>query len=190
MEKNNRASKRTFGLIFSIIAICIVIAAVLAFFMNGKRTDNSDGDTNVLIGILTCTSNTPKEPFFTLFDEIGPSHKIKVTFRGGKYDKFNYTYDAKFDSEKKVEQALSALRAKYNRYMVSIKMDQESLSPTFSGVNDELLINLYIERQNLTVGTGKFALLSEKEFDDIDRFNVDDFKRMYAGKGFACQYEE
>jgi len=190
MGKNNRTDHKTIAVVFVIIAVCVAVVAFLLFVLNGRETRNSDGDTNILIGVLTCDSSSPTDVFFKGSGEVSPNHKVKVTFRGGKYDIFDYTYSARYDGSDRVQSALSTLKAKYNKYMVSVGMHQDNLSPTFSNMGSELIINLYIERKNLTQGTGKLVFLNEQNFVDIDRYSVEDFKRMYSSKGFACQYTE
>ena len=188
--KNGAVDHKTAITICGIIVVAVALAALLLFLMHGKETRNSTGESSEKIGVLLCKSNIPKTPFFKVTSETSSTHEIKVTFKNDTYDVFSYTYDAKFSSEAKVKEAEALLHADYNTYMSGIGLDPEGLSPAFSNATSELLINLYIPRNKLTVGTGKFAFLDEGEFTAIDHYSVNDFKKMYSGKGFTCQYTE
>ena len=190
-EVTKKAKNRSAGAICAAVVILVlVVGLVLVFLMNRTETRTWHDETTTTTGSLVCTNASPANAFFKHDDEVSAEHKIKVTFKGDQFDKLNYTYTGEFESNEEATSALSEMHADYNIYMGENGLDQEALYATFSPMENEGVINLYISRDDFNSATAKFVFLSNGEFKKMGKYSAEEVQKVYKNKGFTCQLSE
>ena len=191
-EDRPKKHKRRFGIaefLFLILIAGIVVVAFLVFAGRGEvRTSESEQADNT--SILVCKASDPANKFFSYKTENSAVHEVKIIFDNGDLDKINYNYTARYATNDEVETALSWMHADYNNYMGTISVYQEDLTPTFSAVGTEAIINLYFGGKTLNSETARFVFLTSDEYAKIKNMSTKSIEKMYRGKGFSCNFSE
>ena len=170
-----------------IVAIFTLAALGVIMLLQPKETRSTTTSTQAELKVLDCKSSSPTNPFFASDVATSPLHEVKLQYKNDNLDRVNYTYTAKFESQKIAENVLSLLHANYNIFMGKTSIYQEDLTPTFSNIDTEDIINLYIELQNLTVDTAKFIFLENEEYLKLNKLSIDEVKKIYEKKSFICE---
>lgn len=172
--------------LFSLIAIIVVLIIVFTGGTSKGSYTSSDNNT-ISVDSLVCSSSTPQSPFFKPQGASNPKHELKIILKNDHAEKVNYSYTGRFSSNQAAEDELSILHANYNKYMGGINIYQEDLYPTFSAIDNDGHINLYLDRSTLTADTAIFAFLSSAEYAGLENYSADKLTEIYTKKGFSCQ---
>lgn len=188
MDKGKPRSKigKTLTICGIIAMILIVIAVSIIILLQPKETHISSGTEKSSIEVLDCVSSVQNEPFFVSDKAIDSNHEVKITFNNNKPDKYNYTYIGKFDSNKIAEEELSWLHGDYNNYMGKIDIYQEDLSPSFTVLDNDVIINLYLDNKTLAVDTARFLFLTSEQFVNIKKMPITEVAKIYKNRSFNC----
>ena len=171
------------------ILICILVLAVV--ILNGGSESRTSINVNTnSIGILDCKSENPTGRFFSYESEKKSMHEVKIAFDDDGINKLSYTYTGNFSSNEEVVEALSSMHADYNKYMGTKDTYQEDLTPTFSPINLEAIINLYINEKTFNYDTARFVFLTDEEYAGIKTMSTKSIEKLYSGKGFSCKFSE
>lgn len=186
---------RTEILIVSLVLIAISAGLIWFFVGNGteSRTHNSE---TVISNYVDCNSTHPTDPFLYSTLSNDSNYEIKVAFDEKGISTLSFTYTGTFADAKIAEEESSRLLAKYNTYMgQETPYKNGVLSPAFSPVNENLVINLFMARRYLDRSTAKLIFLSEAEYEEIEDLNDHEeisnkLKTFYQGKEFICEIKD
>ncbi|MBR2795879.1 hypothetical protein IKE13_02425 [Candidatus Saccharibacteria bacterium] len=168
------------------VAIVLVVVFLLLNIFMPKEVYISDNNEPETIGSLYCKSSSPGGVFFNSDKVKSAEHEIKITMLDDKVDKMNYTYTGIFESREETEKELSKMHADYNIYMSGTNIYQEDLYPTFSNLETKGVINLYIQNNTLNSATAKLMFLSNDEYSQFDKYDLEMLEKVYNDKGFVC----
>ena len=188
-RKHYTTKQKTFRIIFILVFIVLIISLIFILLTPKETYVHGDGDAQmVFTDILQCKSSNPDVSFFT-YDAEKSEHTIKIIFKDNKINKINYTFDGNFSSDKKAETTLSQMHAEYNTYMGGTSIYQENLTPTFSLLGSEIIINLFIDEKYFVPSTAKIVFLDGNEYVRARDGNIDEIEEIYKSKGFLCDYK-
>ncbi len=170
-------------------AVLIVVAIVFVILSLTKKTElYISGDSEpITTDYLLCSAHSPSNAFFESNDAKQNEHKVKIIFKNNSIESINYTYTAKFASEKIASEVMDAMHAKYNIYMNDIGIYQEDLLPTFSVIDTEDIINFSVKNNYYTSGISRLVFLDADSFIPIGNLTKEIVQDKLEERGFSCK---
>lgn len=189
-EKSNH--KKRFGVVeFTALILIIVIVVILLLFLTGKSESYTSNTTREnSISILDCKSEKPNEKFFSHNAESTATHEIKIIFDNNAIDKLTYTYIGRYVTNTEAKDAISWMQGDYNKYMGTTSVYQEDLTPTFSVIGTEAIINLYFNTNTFNSETARFVFLDDGEYTAAKNMSAKNIEKIYREKGFSCEFNK
>lgn len=172
------------GILILIIGIILMIIWILSF---KKESVSTTEPQNNNYASLECTSSSPTNPFFTSTTVQRFTHEIKVLFSDQKIKEISYRYDGTYNSNEAAESAKAHLHAEYNKYMARNGVYEETLNPVFSTNKSKLMVSLYAETKKINPTVARLFFISADDYQTIDNYTAEDFKKLYESKGFSCK---
>lgn len=187
MNKNRQLLKM--AKICGVVAVCVLMIIFGVVLAQPKEIRISEKNDNEATTVLDCKSSVATLDAFFVSDVADDfMHEVKLIFDDDdNFSTINYTYSGVFNSEEDAGTALSLMHADYNIYMGKTNIYQEDLYPTFSVLGARGIVNLFIERNDLTVDTAKFIFLDSEQYEEVDEMTIDEVKMLYESKGFVCK---
>lgn len=173
------------AVVFASIVIIIVLA-IIWVFTNKSEVRTSTTISSAGYSALDCSSNDPSDPFFSSSSAQHSSHNIKILFIDNLIKEISYGYEGTYN-ESNLEVVEAKFHANYNIYMGSNGLNPESLNPVFSLYKSKVLVSIYAEPKKLNSAVARLFFISEDEYGVIGDYGLDDYKKMYESKGFACK---
>ncbi len=158
--------------------------------LKGKETHTSEGDEYISTTSLSCLAENPQNAFFVANDAISAKHDLKFLFKDNKIKNISYNYVGEFGSEAVASQKFSAMRAKYNMYMIKTPISQEALTPSFVVIEKSVNINLFFNESNFVAEMAPLVFLTPEDYVNINEMNIEEIKSMYEGLGFSCNIKQ
>lgn len=189
MFDNSKRFTNWLGWIIGLVVIVIFILVCWLLF-RGEETYITEPTNDAKITAIECTSSSPESPFFTDVDASSTKHTVKITFTSNKPAKFSYNYDANFSSESAAEHAHAVFHAKYNKYMASVSLNPDSLTPSFTSGGVTAKITLMTNVEKLNNDNLLFFFLDMDDYQRIRSYNEKEFAGIYNKKGFSCEIHE
>lgn len=193
MEYGNTSKhKKRFGVVeFTALILIIAIVVILLLTLTGNSASyTSDVIKENSISILDCKSENPNEKFFSHNAESAVIHEIKITFDDNTIDKLTYTYTGRYATNSEAKDALSWMQGDYNKYMGTTSVYQEDLTPTFSAIGTEAIINLYFNANTFNSETARFVFLDDGEYTAAINMSAKNIEKIYREKGFSCEFNK
>lgn len=184
MTEQKNTGKIIIALTVVVVGALLVLALIILFGSSETRISTKSPEGT--ISVLDCKSYSPSDPFFDRETEIRAEHRVKAKYSNEVFDGFDYTYTGTYNSADAAEEAISWLHADYNKYMSETGVNQEDLSPTFSAIKSDAVINIYLPTQYLNSGTAKLIFIGSNEFAGLKNKTIDEMKKLYEGKDFSC----
>lgn len=184
MKKVNSA---TVSRIFGVIALFAFTAFLAIVFLQPNESSSSTSLDQGKTTLLDCIANTLEDSFFISKDASSYSHEVKLVYQNDRLTKVNYTYTGQFASDNEADSALSWLHADYNNYMGRTSIYQEELSPTFTAIDANAIINIFMDEEHFAPETAVFVFLDANEYSMVKKSKLDDAKNLYESKGFYCK---
>ena len=184
--KNNKS------VLYIVIALTFIIVAVFLWLLiNGKETRTSSEKSEESISVLHCKAKGIEDAFFASTTANTIENEIKITFRGDKIDKIFYDYNGVYRSSEVAKEDETKLHARYNLYMGENKIEQDSLSPSYSITNSKLHITLYADNYGMINSvTSVFFFIDSDRIGDYGKSSIDELKSFYEKKSFKCEINE
>lgn len=183
---NNTRTIKTVAVGLSIIAVVAVVSLIILNVFGSKETYITDGGTTAAVSSLDCRIITPKDAFFYSDEDLNATSEVKATLVDDKFDKISFVYTGTFADNNAAKVVSSAMHADYNIYMNGTPIDFSELSPNFSVIGNQVVINLFLTTETLTTETAKLIFLSASETSKIKNYSGGDLKKLYTDKGFSC----
>ena len=183
----NRENKRL-GLYAGIIVIVILLIGIIIVFLFGgdKETRISESTVYPDTGALVCESGAKEDAFFHDNEAVSESNKIKVMFTDNHPSQLFYSFSSKYDSAKMADSRETAFRSKYNKFVSEKTLSQNRLLPTFSQVDNEVRVDIYVEIDKMTRAIGTFFFVPEDSVKSFMNYDSDRMKKYYEENGFSC----
>lgn len=182
----SRKTYKIMAVTISTIAILLLLTSITIIVFS-PREERITGDANIVnIAALYCQSKITEQSFFEKTTEKSVLHEIKVTLKDGKADQIDYTYHGVFESTKEAEEAEAVYQFAYGNYLGKNGLSITYLSPSFSVLDNELIINIAADNEKFSSGTARiFSLEGNKKLSSYSRKDLETF---YKGAGYTCEY--
>lgn len=184
---NNSKKNRKIALALIIVAIVTMIAVLIMMLFGTSETHVSEENRHDIINVLDCETMASTNQILTSDTAIKTNHRVKLEFLGDYFDKANYTYTATYRSDEEAKTALPLLHADYNIYMGKTGVYQEDFYPTFSVINSQVIINLFMPEKLLNSSTVRFIFLNDEELNGLKKSTIKEMQEIYEDKNFACK---
>ncbi len=191
MSNQDTENNKTVFVKIVFFAVIVGVTALIVWLLSYKKEShitNKIPQSNY--SVLECKSSEPKEPFFSSDDASSRSYDIKVLFTDGALKELSYRYDGVFESESAAKNAEARMHADYNKYMDANRFRAESLNPSFSIIDSNLVVSLYADVTLFNRVVGRLFFISDEEFDKVQGYSEADYKKMYTSLGFICEIHE
>lgn len=184
-SKNNFKIKST---VMIVILVMISLIAVLWWIFNNKneRHVSSDKEINKSQS-LNCISGSHNGLFFESDMVISVKHNIKILFRNNSPNSISYIFDASYPTEQQAKTGEAILHVYYSKYMIDNGSNGEVLNPVFSVNGTEINFLLHSEWNKLDSVSAKVFLIDRNDFEQADKYDINDFAHLYENKGFICE---
>lgn len=169
------------------VAITAGVAFALYLLFYTNETHVTMVEDEVETSVLVCRAMTVlDDSFFDTSNVLNVEQEVKTIFNDNMPDKLNYLYSGDYVSAEGASKANDLLHADYNIYMAD---KAESLTPTFSIIDNKLRINLFADKNQMNSRVGKLFFLSNEEVADFVKYKAEDLMKLYQNKGFSCELE-
>ena len=185
MQKKGHLGQKKISIILALIFTIVVIFIIL--FSHNKETRTSKQSPKTNNAALYCKGDVVDEPFFVQYNASSSMHEFKILFSDDKINILNYTYTADFPTAEQAINASALIHADYNIFMSKNNVDPESLQPTFSKIDNEVIVNLSADIESISSTTAKLFFLDNEQFKKIPTYSLDEIIDMYRKKGFHCE---
>lgn len=187
MTKDNRKNNYIWFGCIAIVIIVIVAMLIYYFLFNKDETHISQGIDSTKTASIECTAGKIEDEFFAEENADSVKNTIKMMFVSDKFDRLFYNYEGKYGSDAAAETANAVLHGRYNKYMASKSVDPDSLDPSFSNSGNTVKIVLNADSNDLSNANVNLFFLSMDEFQHIRSYKINDWMKLYKGKGFTCE---
>ena len=186
-KKNSRGVIiRSIGFALAVGLVALVVCLLTYKQETHTTTDIKEGD----YGALECNSSEPEEPFFVSQGVQRFTHEIKIMFAGDRVKEMSYRYDGTYNSDETAEHAMAIMHKDYNKYMESYALNSESLNPVFSENKSKITVSLYAESKKVDTAVARLFFIQGEDFDKLNDYKPEDYKKMYESKGFTCKMHD
>ncbi len=181
-KKNNKAIIASVCLAAILVIICVIIWLLTHQTEEHYKISNEDVDTTS----LECKSTSLEDAFFASKAAQRYEHLFKFLFRNDKLAQASYDYLGVFNSEGAASGASADMQTKYFKYMQDNGFSNTDLNPNFAPVKSKLKISLYWDLSKVFGVAAPVVLMTEDEYNNLDKSGRSEVKRMYEEKGFSC----
>ncbi len=185
--------KRNKSNILKAICLALILGAIpilIWFLTNKSETRITEDTTYASISSLQCSLANSEEAFFKSENVQRYEHKIKVLLKNDKLDAISYNYEGTYNSNAVAEDAMAKFYAAYNKYMASLNLNPQDLTPNLSAVKTKVTISLYAERKKINSGILPIFFLEREDIEKIEKYDGKEFEKYYKNKGFSCTFKE
>lgn len=169
-----------------IVVVAIVVIALLNIF-KPKETYIKSKDSFEAISSLYCTSSNVNGAFF--HDETARKevNEIKFSYKDGKIDKMQFTYTGDYPNAEMAKSASDRMHYNYNTFMDNTSVKFSDLSPNFSVIDKQVIVNLFFDEKTATAETASLLFLTDSDTGNYKNNTLSTMKKKYENKGFSCK---
>ena len=185
MSKERDNKKAIVGV--ACLAVIMVIICVVIWLLTHKNEEHyTISKDDVETTSLECKSTSLEDAFFTSSMVQRYEHLFKFLFKDDRLAQASYDYSGVYNSENAAEGASADMQTKYFKYMQDNGHSNVDLKPNFAPVKSKLKISLYWDLSKVTGVAAPVFLMTDEEYNSLDKSGRSEVKKIYEEKGFSC----
>ncbi len=173
------------------LALVVGLVILLVNLLGEKVTYTSTDNKSTVTTSLICKTDSIDvgDAFFDVKDSKNATQQLKAIFDDKKIGSLSYNATINYENYETAKKREAELHFKYGSYMQDNGKEMTDYSPNFSVNEQEVKINLYASKKQITPETAKIFLINATE-SAFDNFSPNSLKVLYEGKGFDCEIKE
>lgn len=188
-KKTSKGNKSTYALV-GLLLLFLAIGLILLALINGKTQYFDNDNKEAKIDSVTCMMSDFKYPIFENKDKDVSATKavVNLLFENDNIETIDFIYTITYNSNTEARDTGAALKIKFNSAALDVGSEvAEALNSKFSAYNNQMIMNLYAEKDSINAKTAPFLMINSASDGQISLKGRDEYVKNYQNLGFSCK---